>query len=440
MTDAQALLRAGAVIDVTPMAPKSIEDTGLEQGFLLKLMLKTIYVTGLETASALRDRLGLSRSIVTALLEDALGLGLLEVLGRTAESPLADLRHSLAKKGREWAIEALDQSKYVGAAPVTLDEYRAQVQKQKITNERVKGELLARSFAGLTIEDELLDSLGPAVNSGRAILFYGPPGNGKTSIARAIEGVFQHSIFVPHSIEVDGQVIKVFDSTVHTPVDEGAEKSGEAGRRTRRAEVDGRWVCCRRPLVITGGELTLAMLDLSANASSGFYEAPLQLKGNNGICAIDDFGRQRASAEEILNRWIIPLEQGIDYLTLDSGKQFPVPFDGLIIFSTNYRPNEFMDAAMMRRIHYKIEFQAPTEADYRRIFSDLCQAHAMSLPEDVLRFLFEDYYKDEARPMARYHPKWIVDQVLGQCAYEGVAPELDRRRVVDALRNLYTAY
>jgi predicted ATPase with chaperone activity len=440
--DRQARLRPGAADDNAPVAPKSIEETGLEPNFLLMLMLKTIYVTGLETASTIRERLGLSRRIVTALLEDALELGLLEILGRTAESHLADLRHAMTGKGREWAVEALSQSKYVGAAPVTLSEYHAQVQKQRITNERINGEMLARCFTDLTLEDELINDLGPAVSSGRAILFYGPPGNGKTSVARAIGNVFEDAIFVPHSLEVDGQVIKVFDSTVHTPVTEAdeAEISGERGRGPRLPEADGRWVRCRRPLVITGGELTLEMLDLSFNTSSRFYEAPLQLKATNGIFAIDDFGRQKVSAEEVLNRWIIPLERHVDYLTLDTGKQFPVPFDGLVIFSTNHRPKELMDDAMMRRIPYKIEFREPNEADYRKIFNNVCAAHNIVLREDILRFLFDEYYNGQKIPIARYHPKWIVDQVIGRREYEGVGRELDRQQVVDALRNLYTAY
>lgn len=441
-SDRQARLRPRAADDGAPVAPKSIEETGLEQNFLLMLMLKAIYVTGHETASTIRQRLGLSHRIVTALLEDALELGLLEILGRTAESHLADLRHAMTAKGREWAVEALSQSKYVGAAPVTLAEYHAQVQKQQITNERINREMLSRCFAGLTLEDDLISNLGPAVSSGRAILFYGPPGNGKTSIARAVVNAFDDAIFVPHCLEVDGQVIKVFDSTVHTPVSDadGAEISAEQGRGARLPEADGRWVRCRRPLVITGGELTLEMLDLSFNTSSRFYEAPLQLKATNGIFAIDDFGRQKVSAEDVLNRWIIPLEQRIDYLTLDTGKQFPVPFDGLVIFSTNHRPKDFMDEAMMRRIPYKIEFGAPTEADYRTIFADVCAAHNIIIREDILRFLFDEYYNGQKIPLARYHPKWIVDQVIRRCEYEGLGRELDRRLVVDAMRNLYTAY
>ncbi len=441
-TDRRARLRHRDAVDDAPVAPKSIEETGLEQNFLLMLMLKTIYVTGHETASMIAERLGLSRLIITALLADALELGLLEILGRTAESHLADLRHAMTAKGREWAVEALSQSKYVGAAPVTLADYHAQVQKQGITNERIDGEMLSRCFTGLTLEDDLINSLGPAVSSGRAILFYGPSGNGKTSVARAVVNVFEDAIFVPHSLEVDGQIIKVFDSTVHTPITEadGAEKSGKQGRGGRLSEADERWVRCDRPLVITGGELTLSMLDLSFNVSSRFYEAPLQLKATNGIFAIDDFGRQKVSAGDILNRWIIPLERRVDYLTLDTGKQFPVPFDGLVIFSTNYRPKEFMDDAMMRRIPYKIEFREPNEADYRKIFTDVCAVHNINLHEDILRFLFDDYYKAQKLQIARYHPRWIVDQFIRRREYDGVGRELDRQLVVDALRNLYPAY
>ena len=463
----QALLSLGLVApeqlqaarDYHPHPPKSIAETGLEASFLLNLTLKCMYVYGHETSAAIAKELRLARIIIRTLLEEGRHKALVEALGYDRANP-TEMRYGLTGKGRDWATEALNQSQYVGPAPVPLAAYWDQVSKQRISNDRIGSDALGGSFSHLVLPDELVGRLGPAVNSGRSILFYGPPGNGKTSIAYAIAEAFRQTICVPHCIEVDGQVIKMFDSAVHPEVDspeaaavsESAsadEESPEAAavsesasadeetESARAEELDPRWLRCRRPVVITGGELTLEMLDLMFNPYARYYEAPLQLRATGGIFIVDDFGRQIVSPIAVLNRWIIPLDRRVDFLTLHTGKKFQVPFDELVIFSTNLSPKKLMDEGTLRRIYYKINIDAPTRADYEHIFERECAAHDVELPADLLPFLFSEFYDKGIVPLGRFHPGFIVEQVLTRCEYEGRPLKLDRVHVSDVLRNLY---
>jgi hypothetical protein len=442
MSDTAAAPQAASTGPRFPPAPTSMAQTGLTLNFLLGLLLKTIYVTGHETGSQLREDLKLPGAIVGELLGSAADKNLLEILGRAGEGALAELRYSLTSAGRDWATEALSQSQYVGPAPVTLDSFHDQVERQLLEEERVTFKKLTACLSDLVLPEGFVSLIGPAVNSGRAILFYGPPGNGKTCVAVGIGNAFEQAIYVPYCIEVDNQVIQVYDTTVHTEFEAGeAEASPEReGHMASKGLIDRRWILCHRPAIITGGELTLEMLDLNFNPYSRFYEAPMQMKATGGIFIIDDFGRQMVSPIEVLNRWIIPLERRIDYLTLHTGKKFPVPFDELVIFSTNIYPKELMDAATMRRVQYKVEIGGPDREDYEEIFRTECESHGIAMPADLISFLMEQFYKKEDVPLARYHPRWIVEQVIARCEYEGVQPRLDKRLVADSLRNLYTAY
>ncbi len=343
---------------------KTVEETGLDPILLMTLALKIISVYGLETASEIASEIKLPNSIVTNLLEKARERALIESLGSVSQGLAAEVRFVPSAKGREWIAEAMEQSQYVGPAPVSLAVYQMQTEKQRISHDRVDEKGLQNSLSHLVLSEDVKSNLGPALNFGRAMLLYGAPGNGKTSIALALARSFQQFIYVPYCIEVNNQIINIYDPEVHTEVDMEADATGDerelAKAKLRRTMSDPRWVRCRRPIAITGGELTLEMLDLNFNQYAKYYEAPLQVKATGGVFIIDDFGRQMASPEQVLNRWVVPLERGFDYLTLHTGKKFPIRFDGLVIFSTNIPPERLLDASMMRRIPYNFLIGPPT--------------------------------------------------------------------------------
>jgi len=418
--------------------PESVEDTGIDRSLLLELLMKAMYVTGRSRFSALADHMKVSRAVLHTLFEDAREMLLVETLGTQGEDATAEMRYTLTSKGRNWATEALAKSQYVGPVPVPFTDFCRQVETQNILKERVHRDMLTRSFSDLVLPDELVHRLGPAVNSGKSILLYGPPGNGKTCIAEAIGRSFRNAIYLPYCIEVDGQIINFYDETVHHKVESSTNERTGAGLLTgKTARPDPRWILCRRPVVTTGGELTLSMLDLSFNNISKFYEAPLQFKATGGVFVVDDFGRQQNSPQAILNRWIVPLERGVDFLTLHTGKTFPVPFNELVVFSTNIRPRELSDEATLRRLYYKIEVPIPTEEDYCQIFRNVCTSKELPLPDDILPYLFDELYSRGDVPRGGYQPKYIVDQVIAQCEYENIPPHLDKNLVRMAWLNLF---
>jgi energy-coupling factor transporter ATP-binding protein EcfA2 len=282
--------------------------------------------------------------------------------------------------------------------------------------------------------DRFISRLGPAVNSGNAILIYGPAGNGKTTVAEIVGKIFQNVIYVPYCVDIDGEIMKVYDPTVHRKVAEAPDQVGGTG--LRRGRVDMRWVACYRPMVITGGELTIEMLDLKYNSVAKFYEAPLHIKALNGTFLIDDFGRQRAKPEDILNRWIVPLNSKVDYLTLHTGKSFRIPFDEIVIFSTNLHPDDLMDPAFQRRIAYKLETLEPASDVYRKVFEGMARKAGLELTEATFNQVI-DVIRENNAPLAYFQPKFIVDQVLASCKFEGTRPQFTADNVVDALTNLF---
>jgi hypothetical protein len=412
-----------------PLAPDTIEESGLDPQFLLRLVLKSMYVTNLETAPDLAAYMKLPGMVVHEVLESAKEKRLLEVLG-LSEARSSVYRYALTSTGRDWAVEALGQCQYTGPAPVPLEAFRAQVMAQSITRDQITPESMARALAHLVVPEGTIARLGPAANSAKALLLYGAPGNGKTSIALALGRAFDHAIFLPHCIEADGQVIRFLDPSVHNLWD------GEGPELPLGRDADPRWVRCRRPVVVTGGELTIDMLDLSFDPLSKCYEAPAHMKASGGVFIADDLGRQRVKAHDLVNRWIMPLERRIDFLTLHTGNKIELPFDQLVVFSTNSPPQELIDAAGMRRIPYKFHVPVPTHAEYVEILRNVCAHHSLDVPDEVTSYLLDEFYPKTGVPISAVHPQFIVDHIIERCRFEGRYPELSLELIHDAVENL----
>ena len=416
------------VLNSKPSAPRSMKDTGIPAGQLLKYLIKTMSATGLETPTELKSALKLPAGIITQLLEEAVDRRLIQAL--------ADSRYALSNAGQQWAKELFEQNQYVGPVPVSLDDFHERVKMQRITNERIDQDRINDSMSNIVVTDKFIDSLGPAINSGQCILLYGPPGNGKTTVAEKIGKMFRNVIYVPYAVEIDGEVMKVYDMSLHQEV--GADvDNGQQKASLIQDDFDERWVPCRRPVVMVGGELTLDMLDLSFNHIAKFYEAPLHVKALGGTFIIDDFGRQFVKPTDLLNRWIVPLESRIDFLKLHTGKAFTIPFDELVIFSTNLSPSQLMDPAFLRRIPYKLKTKGPDLSDYKKIFENVSRANGLEFDEDLFAAVVRELRENSRVELACYQPKFIADQVIAQCKYMGLRPRYSMELIQEALGNLY---
>ncbi|MGF1625458.1 MAG: AAA family ATPase, partial [Alphaproteobacteria bacterium] len=435
-----------AALTVIPTAPKSIAETGITETRLLRLLLKAMLVQGDNSASRLRQTMKLPYGVTKDLLQVAVDQKLVEAMGEESDGiRRGEMRYAITRLGRDWATEAMAQSQYVGPTPVPLDAYTRQVIAQRLSNERIDANLVRAFFKNLVVPEWLIRKLGPAVNSVHSMLLYGSPGNGKTTIAERVAKMFQNIIFIPYAIEVEGQIVKLFDPSVHRlfepalapPVDASAGASRERITDSlRREEIDIRYAVCHRPIVMTGGELTLEMLDLRYS-DAGFYEAPLHMKAINGTFIIDDFGRQLVTPEQLLNRWIVPLESRVDFLKLHTGKSFQIAFDAFVIFSTNLHPKDLMDPAFLRRIPYKMNIPDPSPEVHKAIFEAVAKANGLVLTDPIYAMICEELHGRRGVPLASYQPKFIVNQVIASCKFDGVAPEFTVQRVTDALSNLY---
>jgi hypothetical protein len=419
----------------TPQAPSTVAETGIDPAVLLELVVKGMYVENLETASEISESIKLPNSIINQLLQDAKERKLAESLAASPSAGvMAEQRLTLTRAGRDFAMDAMQRGQYFGPAPVSLQEFQDRIEQQRVSNEHVTRKQLDDAFQNLVMSERFVGRLGPAINSGTAILIYGPAGNGKTTVAEIVGKIFQNVIYVPYCVDIDGEIMKVFDPTIHVRVPEMQEQS--VGTGLRRSRVDLRWVPCYRPMVATGGELTIEMLDLKYNPVAKFYEAPLHIKALNGTFLIDDFGRQRAKPEDILNRWIVPLNSRVDYLTLHTGKSVRVPFDEIVIFSTNMHPDDLMDPAFQRRITYKLETVEPPQELYLKVFQGVCQKNGLILNQAVYDQVIKVVRENNA-PLAYFQPKFIVEQVLASCKFEGTRPQFTPDNVADALANLF---
>jgi hypothetical protein len=421
--------KLNAFLHRIPTEPADIRATGVDEVDLMGLLLKLIYRDRLETTRQFIDAIKLPYHIVLDLIRMAVERQLLQTLGsRYSDNPI-DLSYSFTEAGRNWTVDALSRLRYTGPAPVTLDEFNFRVSLQKLTNELITYDRIRKVMSDLTVDDSMIEQTGPALNSGRAILLYGPPGNGKTSMALRLSSVFHDVIYVPYSIVVEGQII-------HVQLAPPKVEDDNALSVIRREEFDARWVPCRRPFVVTGGELTLEMLDLRYDTVGNYYEAPLHVKALGGCFIIDDFGRQLVSPTHLLNRWIVPLESRVDYLKLHTGKSFSIPFEELIMFSTNLEPEDLMDPAFLRRLPYKIEVGPPNLDNFKTIFKNESEKQGMTLSDEVFHSIVRKLRDEKELDFAAYQPKFIIDQIVATCRFMGQPSHFEPRYIDYALDNL----
>ena len=413
-----------------PPAPATVEDTGLTADQISQLCVKHLH-SGEASGHTLADRMRLPYSLLEPIIEGARAERLVEVRG-SAGSGTAGYRYALTDLGRERARQYLDVSHYVGAAPVTLAACVSYMRRLAAERGYIDRERLKKGFTHLIVADEVLEKLGPAVNAGKAVFLYGPPGNGKTVIADGMGRTLGGDMYVPHALDIDGQIVTIYDPITH----ESLEGETEGASVVSMAPRDRRWVRIRRPVVMVGGELTLDMLDVTFNPIAKFHEAPIQLKANGGVFLIDDFGRQRLRPEDLLNRWIVPLESRFDYLTLHTGKKFQVPFDVLIVFATNLDPASLADEAFLRRIPYKIPIEDPTVEQFTKIFELNCRSRNMRFHQVMVAYLQRRHYNPLNRPMRACHPRDLLDQVTALCRYLGREPTITRG-LLDAACDAY---
>lgn len=419
---------------LAPPAPRNLTEMKLPIVMMRDILLKTVFRKNTDTASEIAAALCLPIQVTQELIDMAREQKLLEATGTLNANSGNEMGYQLTDAGKARAMDALSQSEYFGAMPVPLEVYRDQVERQSIRNIQVTREQLVGAMGHLVLPDSLLDHLGPAVSAGRSILMYGPPGNGKSSISNGIRDALGDRVFVPRAIEYSGQVITVYDPIVHNAVE--MEKDDPTSLR-RAKRFDSRYVCCERPTVITGGELSLKMLDLVYNPTARTYQAPLQLKSTGGIFIVDDLGRQEEPPQALINRWIVPLEESKDILGLQSGEKFEVPFDTLVIFSTNFHPNEIFDQAALRRIFFKIKIDGPKQEDYLKIFAMVARKKGMPLDEAALVHLLKVKYPTINNIYANYQPVFLIDQMIAICEFEGIPYQMSPELIDRAWANMF---
>ncbi len=397
-------------------APSHLHDLGIRRSVLEDLALKTFYVQGELSTSELADQLQLSHTITDEIFQRLRREQLVEVTGMVG----AVHRVATTSQGKARAMELLALNGYIGPVPVSLNDYIARVRAQSIRSLQVGPADVEKAFHHLVLEPQMLHRLGTALSSGRAIFLYGSTGTGKTTMADTMTRIlFRESVWIPHAVEVDGQIITVFDPHIHRISDMPVP-----------SVYDQRWVLCHRPRVMVGGELTVEMLDLQFNPSARFYTAPVQMKANNGLLIIDDFGRQRIRPEELLNRWVVPLDRQIDFLTLMGGKKIEIPFDLFAVFATNLDPGKLVDEAFLRRIQTKIHVGFVTREQFHQIFRNVCKEFELTYSEPVVDYAISVVQNEMKQPLRACYPRDLVQQIVWAARFEGSQPSLDRESVL----------
>lgn len=413
-----------------PREPECLADTGLQESLLEEIILRFLYANADATGRGIADQVKLPFRILEPILSRLKYEQLTTYRGATSTN---DYIHLITDAGRERARAYIQKTTYYGAAPVTLKDYAESVKQQSIEKQQPTEESLRKAFSDLLVPDNLIEKLGPAVNSGRGMFLFGFPGNGKTSIAERVTAAFGKYIWVPRALVIDGEIIRIFDPMLHNP---------ETPQHTRgwlnNSEIDHRWIRIQRPTVVAGGELTMSMLEIIRSSESRTSEAPLQMKSNCGVLLIDDFGRQRMSVDELLNRWIVPLEKRYDFLNLPSGKKTQVPFDQLVVFSTNLEPKDLVDEAFLRRIPYKIEVTDPNEATFRKLFEIMSKKLSIRYEPSAIDYLIEKHYRQKRRPFRNCHPRDLLMQVRNYCLFKNLPVEMKSEYLDYATENYFS--
>jgi len=392
-----------------PPVPQTFADLGIPESLVLDLMLRRMVIEGFSSMTGLSKAIRVSLPIVDLVFKHMRQQQLVEIKGMSGN----DYQFVLSAAGKQLAGERFQVSQYAGACPVSLNEYHAatKAQSARISVDR---RLLRQAFSDLVVSDKMLDQMGPAIISQTSIFVYGPTGNGKTSLAERMLRVYQDAVMIPYSVEVDNQIISVYDPVVHHPIDHDD------------VDVDPRWILCKRPCIVVGGELIPSMLELRLDESSGIYAAPLQMKANNGILLIDDFGRQLMSPRDLLNRWIVPLDRRVDYLTLRYGIKFQIPFELMVVFSTNLEPSDLADEAFLRRIHNKIYVEAVDAPAFDQIFSRVVASRNIQAEADSAEYLRKLCLRDGRAELRACYPADICNILLAIGRYEGRPPQMTK--------------